>query len=232
MAHKIDYRYIKLIALISMFCDHVGAVLYPEETWLRYIGRLAFPIFLFLIVNSYTYTRSKAQLIKRIVIFTLVSELPYHYALYKNYNIGFTLLIVLLVINSEFTFIQKRIDKKKLDIFAIISGLGLIFISFIWSELSYGWFAVFTGVLLYNRDKLGKIWFIVLTFMTGFLYSAVYPGLTSTVIISLPVIWILVCTEDWFKYSKQTLFVKNFYYIFYPAHLAILAIFRYMISNY
>ena len=63
MAHKIDYRYIKLIALISMFCDHVGAVLYPEETWLRYIGRLAFPIFLFLIVNSYTYTRSKAQLI-------------------------------------------------------------------------------------------------------------------------------------------------------------------------
>ena len=49
---------LKLIAIISMLIDHIGAILFPSSEVLRIIGRLAFPIFAFIIVEGYFHTKN------------------------------------------------------------------------------------------------------------------------------------------------------------------------------
>ena len=52
---------LKILALIAMTIDHVGVMLFPESVWLRVIGRLAFPIFAYMIAEGCHYTRSKSR---------------------------------------------------------------------------------------------------------------------------------------------------------------------------
>lgn len=73
---------LKLIALITMTIDHVGAILLPQYPILRIIGRLSFPIYCFLIAVGATHTRSKFRYLLRLLMFAFVSEIPYQFALY------------------------------------------------------------------------------------------------------------------------------------------------------
>ena len=43
---------LKLIALVTMIIDHVGAIFFPQFIWLRYIGRLSMPIYAFLVCRA------------------------------------------------------------------------------------------------------------------------------------------------------------------------------------
>ena len=48
---------LKMIAIITMVIDHVGAVLFPMNMIFRYIGRISFPLFVFLLVEGSIYTQ-------------------------------------------------------------------------------------------------------------------------------------------------------------------------------
>ena len=56
---------LKLIALISMTCDHVGLQLLPDVLILRIIGRLALPIFAYMIAEGCRYTRNRKRYLLR-----------------------------------------------------------------------------------------------------------------------------------------------------------------------
>ena len=58
---------LKLIALVSMTCDHVGLQLLPNVLFLRILGRLAFPIFAYMIAEGCRYTRSRKKYLLRMV---------------------------------------------------------------------------------------------------------------------------------------------------------------------
>lgn len=66
--------HLKLIAVITMTIDHIGAVLMPQYGFLRIIGRIAFPIYCFMLVNGFFYTKNIRKYIGRMLIFAVISE--------------------------------------------------------------------------------------------------------------------------------------------------------------
>lgn len=76
---------IKLLAMVSMIIDHVGHYLRPEidgslYTAMRSIGRFAFPVYCFLIVNGYRKTGHVGRYLTRLVAFAVISQLPFSLA--------------------------------------------------------------------------------------------------------------------------------------------------------
>jgi len=92
---------LKIIAVTSMLLDHIG---YATGSYvLRCIGRLAFPIFAFLIGNGFRHTTSPFRYLGRLLLLALVSQIPFTLFLYdtpqpEKLNIFFTLSFGLALI--------------------------------------------------------------------------------------------------------------------------------------
>ena len=118
---------LKLIALVTMIIDHVGAIFFPQFIWLRYIGRLSMPIYAFLLVQGYMHTRNFNRYALRMGIFALLSEVPYDLLFqgtwleFQRQNILFTFLTALFVMKlldasakSRNIFMDTYVMKKEL----------------------------------------------------------------------------------------------------------------------
>ncbi len=70
---------LKIIAMVTMLIDHIGYMFYPELKYLRIIGRIAYPIFAYMIAMGWTHTSSKKDYFIRLSIFGLISQIPYSY---------------------------------------------------------------------------------------------------------------------------------------------------------
>ena len=103
--------WLKVIAVVSMLIDHTSAVILEQIPGLenpaflmRIIGRAAFPIYCFLLVEGFYHTRSRAKYAGRLFLFALISEVPFDLAFsrrmwdFSSNNVFFTLLFGLLVI--------------------------------------------------------------------------------------------------------------------------------------
>lgn len=65
---------LKWIAMVSMVIDHTGAILFPQYLQFRMVGRLAFPIYCFLLVEGAVHTKDIRKYEKRLLIFAFLSE--------------------------------------------------------------------------------------------------------------------------------------------------------------
>lgn len=95
---------LKLIAITAMLIDHVGAALFPQYPILRIIGRIAFPIFCFLLVEGFLHTHDVIRYIRRMGMFALISEIPFDLLFYgkildgMHQNVFFTLFLGLIML--------------------------------------------------------------------------------------------------------------------------------------
>ena len=94
---------LKITALITMIIDHYGAIFQSDIITYRIIGRLAFPIYCFLLVEGYTHTSNIKKYASRLTAFAFISEVPFDLAFFgeigfKHQNIFFTLFIGLAAI--------------------------------------------------------------------------------------------------------------------------------------
>ena len=93
---------LKMIAIIAMLIDHIGLAI--DNHTMRIIGRLAFPIFAFQLVIGYKYTKNLKKFIGRLLLFAIISEVPFFIFLRMNKlnQIGFT----------EFFLLENNIGKN------------------------------------------------------------------------------------------------------------------------
>lgn len=102
---------LKVLACIAMIFDHTGEALFPGQEWMRYVGRLAFPIYAFLLTEGFIHTRDVKKYFGRLLVIALLSEVPYDllghdtFLYMKSQNAIFTLLTGLFML-----IIMKRSD--------------------------------------------------------------------------------------------------------------------------
>jgi hypothetical protein len=87
---------LKTLALFTMVIDHYGAIFQSDIIIYRIIGRLAFPIYCFLLVEGYFHTSNIKKYAARLLIFAFISEIPFDLAFFghvgfEHQNIFFTL---------------------------------------------------------------------------------------------------------------------------------------------
>ena len=112
---------LKMIAIITMVIDHVGAVLFPMNMIFRYIGRISFPLFVFLLVEGSIHTSKIRQYELRMFLFALISEIPFDLAFSNkivdiySQNVFWTLtigLVMLDLIQNGASYVKLHKGKK------------------------------------------------------------------------------------------------------------------------
>ena len=109
---------LKIIALITMTCDHVGMQLFPQYLILRYIGRLSFPIFAYMIAEGAKYTQNRTRYLLQMFSLGAVCSVVYYFAmgsLYQCILITFTLSVVLIYAIDH--ALKKNDAKAGVDLF-------------------------------------------------------------------------------------------------------------------
>ncbi len=213
--------HLKLIAIITMLIDHVGAVLVPNNTMLylimRCIGRLSFPIFVFLLVEGFYHTKDVKKYLMRLGAFALISEIPFDLAFYgkvlefRHQNIFFTLSLGLLCmyLMSE---VEKRFKMNVILMNLMNALLTLIIGSVAYllkTDYDYRGIILIVAFYLFRGSKLLRG--LSLLFISGYLLG--YINIYATFAI-IPIA---------FYNGQKGKSIKYAFYIFYPAHLLILA---------
>jgi hypothetical protein len=121
------------VALAQFYAEN--GLIYAIYMIMRLIGRIAFPIFCFLLVQGFLHTRNVTKYAIRLALFAAISEIPFDLAFnnkileYSHQNVFFTLLIGLLTLISFQTLKQKVDNTQKgkpwLPVLAIVGALAI-----------------------------------------------------------------------------------------------------------
>jgi len=208
--------YLKLIALITMIIDHTGAVFYPEYPVLRLIGRIAFPIYCFLLVEGYFHTRDVKKYALRLLAFAFISEIPFDLAFfgrieYTHQNIFFTLFLGLLAVHFTETSPQNN----------PIPGMAAILAAIVLSEFlrtDYGILGILYIMVFYGmrqvKSMMKILFMILLLTLLNFLLSG---GLQLYSILA-----VLFIAGYNGKPGPRSAFLKYGFYAAYPVHLLVI----------
>jgi hypothetical protein len=208
---------LKWIAIATMTVDHVGVVLYPEQTVLRFVGRLSFPLIAYLLVLGLESTRSVRNYLTRLLIFALISQIPFTLARgvapWEYLNIFVTLSMGLLFVHlferNNYLFLLPLAASALLPM--DFDGYGLAVIGCLYA--------------LRRNERIGAAIFILLNLFV--LLDVPYQSLA---LLALPLI--ILHNEGRFPFNKvdtktnYPAWRKYFFYVYYPLHLLLLYILK------
>lgn len=227
---------LKILAMVFMLLDHMWATIIPGAPWMTCIGRLAFPIFAFQIAEGYFHTRDFNNYMVRMLIFALISEIPFNLMMNGSViypfhqNVMFTFLEALAMIK----LLDVCRSKSKILFAAMIPltlilgyALGLltmvdyygygvltVLVFYLSRNLKFGWLIQLGGLYLINVILMGGMDFPVTLLGQEFLISQ--QGLA---LLALIPIWLYNGKQG--PHSKA---VQYSCYAFYPVHMLVLSL--------
>lgn len=227
--------HLRYLALALMLLDHLWATVIPGNDWMTYLGRLAFPIFAFQAAEGYEHTSNFKQYCLRLLVFGLISEIPFNWMLGGRWfypfhqNVMFTLLLGLLALRAADRMITAENWKMRLLSAISIPGFCL------WGAVTfvdYGAYGVMM-VLIFGLSRrlpctklfqLAAMVLINVVLMEGqmlMVFGRELPVQGFAVLALLP-IWLYNGEK-----GRRSKGLQIGFYLFYPIHMAVLAAIRY-----
>jgi hypothetical protein len=204
------------IAMITMLIDHIGAIFFPGQAGLRIIGRIAFPIYAYALVQGYQYTSSRPKYLRRLVGLALLAQIPFQLALgIRGLNVIVTLSLCFIVL--------QLLDKFKGTMTAM--GITIIFaIVMEWIPMDYGAYGLFL-VLIYRYLKSFEM--VMAHLVLNFIFWWSHGWFIQLASIA-PTIVIAYGCLLWQKLEQRTT-PRWLWRGFYPVHLVVLAMISYFL---
>lgn len=241
----ISQEALKLIACVTMLLDHIGAALvsptdaiyhanvelYTTMAWvnliLRCIGRMAFPIFCFLLVEGVYHTRSPKKYVQRLTIGMILSEIPFDLAFFRDgISWAHQSVMVTLLLGCLMVLLMNRSKGiwKLLWIVPFYFAAELL-------HTDYGGDGILLIALfaLAKGRKHEKWWLLAAMFLMywDLSYTCRYYNLDIYLPMNrLPLLAaapILLYDGRKLTYSKK---IQWAFYLFYPVHIAVLALLK------
>ncbi len=230
----INSNTLKILAMLFMLLDHLWATIIPGNQWMTWVGRIAFPIFAFMISEGYVLTSDFKKYAKRLFIFGLISEIPFNLMSTSSFifpfhqNVMFTLLLGLLSIREIDKF--KKDFRVKTGIFCILKVALFLLIGTV-GFVDYGAMGILVIIAFYVfRDvKFGRFFqlvSLVLLFIVFFKGDSIilypfgreyfFPFQGFGVLAMIP-----ICLYNGKKGADSKL-LKHAFYWFYPVHMAVI----------
>lgn len=211
---------LKVIALLAMTADHIGVMLLPQYSILRIIGRLAFPIFGYMIAEGCRYTRSRFRYLGTLTAVAAVCQAVYFIAmgsLYQCVLVTFSLSVGLICLLE-----YGQREKRFVSWFVLVAGiLAVLFVTEVLPQLlpgtdygvDYGFVGVMLPVCVYMaKGKTGRL---ATTAICLFLLSIGIGWIQWFSLLSLPLLAL-------YNGERGKWNMKYFFYLYYPAHLVVI----------
>ena len=195
---------LKIIAILTMLTDHIGYVFFPDAIVLRLVGRIAFPIFCYTLVEGFLHTRSVKNYLIRLGIFAILSEIPFDLAFsgkvweFQNQNVFLTLffgVVMLCLLEKAHSYVA---------CFSIAVILTLICKVLHTDYASVGLLIIFT-LYMFRENRKEQLALAALVMM---LFSGKIQMFSLFALIPIA-----------FHNKTQGPKMKLFFYLFYPVHL-------------
>lgn len=229
-----------LLAMGLMLCDHLWAMLFPAAEWLTCIGRLAYPIFAFMVVEGYTHTRDLRRYMLRMLCWAVLSEVPFDlmyggsvfYPYHQNVLWTFLLSLLLIVLIEKCRSRFRAVPAVLLSAGIVIGGFVLGYAAMI-DYYGAGVLTVLTFYFFRGQSWQKRLlqflclYFLNVQLLGGYYYEFQLFG--HTVEIFQQSFALLALLPIWSYRGRQGFHSKAFQYFcyaFYPLHMLLLFIVR------
>ena len=230
-----------MMAMLFMLCDHLWGTIVRGNDWLTCIGRLAFPIYAFMIVEGYFHTKNLKKYVGRILAFAVLSEVPFNLAMGSrlfypiHQNVLWSFLIAIGLIHWNEKVKGKQLWKR------ILAGVASVCIGYLAGIITFVDFyqaGILTVLVFYFfRGKkwwcyLGQLvclYYINVEMLGGFSYEVQILGQTQ--FLARQGFALLALIPIWLYRGKQGYHSKALqygHYAFYPLHLLVLGLLKFL----
>lgn len=225
---------LRFMAMIFMLLDHMWATVVSGNNWMTYVGRMALPIFAFLMAEGYAHTSNVKNYKKRLLIFGLISEIPFNLMVSGSpffifhQNVMFTLLLGLYAIEATERMKANHATGNLIKNVFILMGLAIL-ATILFVDYNIMGVAMVVLFHLTRNAKLGKLWqFLGMFFLNIVWHKGLYIPITigslqfefisqGFAMFALLFIWLYNGRK-----GCSNKVVQYFGYAFYPLHMILL----------
>ena len=212
---------LKLIAAVSMLSDHIGLMFFPEIRIFRIFGRLAYPIFAYMIGEGCRYTRNKRMYIAKLLIVAFLCQMGYFIyegSLDMCIMVTFSLSVA-VAFSLQRAQLAQGTEQRFLRYIELAGAVAGVWIANSYLDIDYGFWGCIIPVLpLLVADR--SLYVKGIVFGAGLVILAWdYGGVQWYSLLALPLIGL-------YNQKRGRYNLKYFFYIFYPAHLVVLELIK------
>lgn len=207
---------LKLIAVLTMVIDHLGYLFFPDQEWMRAIGRLTMPIFGYAIARGFFYTRDSKTYLLRVALLAVISQLPFMLLFGRGSELqigdwSFWFPLLNMVVPWALALLLLR--------FPLLAVVPIV-VALLYVPMDYTSLVILLPIALYH------LWFkrrrpVLALLSTVAILSAISLlsfSLQWWSLLAIPLIYFLE------RYDSKVKLNRWFFYSFYPGHMALLLV--------